>query len=148
MYTQPAALADLTTHWTAVVQTLSAAGESRTMSPSRYLLVFHPPRLPPSPLPPPPCRCVVAAGRWIAFWQLLNEPWPGDVWSDPLLLLPGVADGKNLQPLFANLTAVIRAAEAAVGSPPHLIQWDTVTWDDFVPTGFTDLTGECSSRPG
>ncbi len=36
-------------------------------------------------------------------YELLNEPWAGDVLADPLLLVPGVADKYNLQ-VFARLS--------------------------------------------
>ena len=35
-----------------------------------------------------------------ASWQLINEPFCGDFYKDPLLLEPGVADRKNLQPFY------------------------------------------------
>ena len=48
----------------------------------------HSPRLP----------CASASCCCCCSYELLNEPWPGDTLADPLLLLPGVADKRNLQP--------------------------------------------------
>lgn len=42
-------------------------------------------------------------------YEIMNEPWPGDVLSNPLLLVPGIADSVNLQPFFTNATAALRA---------------------------------------
>jgi endoglycosylceramidase len=44
-------------------------------------------------------------------YELINEPWLGDVFNDPDLLIPGVSDAKNLQPFYAALTAAIRAVD-------------------------------------
>jgi endoglycosylceramidase len=106
MYTNESALADLTTYWKAVVQTLQPLGPA------------------------------------VLFWELMNEPWPGDMYQNPDLLLPGVADLQNLQPLYFKLAGVIRATEAA--TPPyyqHIIMSESITFDDFFPVGFTEIPG-------
>jgi endoglycosylceramidase len=33
-------------------------------------------------------------------YELLNEPWAGDIFADASLLLPGVAGRRNLEPLY------------------------------------------------
>lgn len=38
----------------------------------------------------------------------MNEPWCGDVYADPTLLVPGVADRRNLQPAYDVINAEIR----------------------------------------
>lgn len=58
-------------------------------------------------------------------YELLNEPWAGDVIARPGLLIPGVADRENLQPFYFNVTAAIRAVD-----PHHVIAVESVTWDD------------------
>ena len=45
-------------------------------------------------------------------------------------MIPGVADKKNLQPMYDNLNAYIRAVDA-----DHIIMFESVTWDDFIPVG-------------
>lgn len=82
-----------------------------------------------------------AAGDAVHAYELQNEPWPGDVLSDPLLLVPGVADKSNLQPMYESLAGVIRAAEAAAGISPKVIATEGITFDDFLPVGFTALPG-------
>jgi endoglycosylceramidase len=41
----------------------------------------------------------------------MNEPFGGDVWSDPLLWVPPIADRVSLQPLYDELAASIRAVD-------------------------------------
>jgi len=79
-------------------------------------------------------------------WELLNEPWAGDVLSDPLRILPGVADATILQPFYMNVTKALRAAEASVGAPSRIIFSEPVTWDNFFPVGFSELPGGAGSR--
>ena len=47
-------------------------------------------------------------------YELMNEPWAGDIWHDPELLVPGVADIRNLAPMYENLNKAIRAADDQV----------------------------------
>ena len=42
--------------------------------------------------------------------ELFNEPFPGDVFGVPGLRDNRVADRRNLQPFYRNVTAAIRAA--------------------------------------
>jgi endoglycosylceramidase len=84
-------------------------------------------------------RAYAGAGALPAVlaYELLNEPWCGDALNNATLLLPGVADAAQLQPFYASVTGAIRAAEAAVGAPPHVVAMEPVTWDEFFPVGFT-----------
>ena len=41
-------------------------------------------------------------------YELLNEPWAGDIYNEPSLLLPGIAGKENIMPLYDNLNAYIR----------------------------------------
>jgi len=84
------------------------------------------------------------AAAWVGAdhilgYELMNEPWAGDVLADPALLVPGVADRLNLQPLWMNTTAALRAAEAP--GVHRLVFVEGVTWDDFLPVGFDVLPG-------
>lgn len=74
-------------------------------------------------------------------WELLNEPWAGDVLADPLRILPSVADAVNLQPFYMNVSVAIRAAEAAAGVAPRIIFSEPVTYDNFFPAGFSEIPG-------
>lgn len=89
--------------------------------------------------------------RWAAFWaktasgfkdfpnvigyELINEPWAGDVYADPLLFIPGVADKRNLAPAYEVLSKAIRQHD-----DQHCIFFEGVTWDDF-GVGFESVPG-------
>jgi endoglycosylceramidase len=89
---------------------------------------------------------------WAAFWrrtaavmrplgdavlgyELMNEPWAGDVIRDPLLLVPGVADRKNLARMWDAGAAAIREVDAE-----HAVFFEGVTWDDL-GVGFAAVPG-------
>jgi len=68
-------------------------------------------------------------------YELFNEPFPGDIYADILLMVPGVADYKNLQPAYFNLNAGIRQVDDL-----HIIFFEAVTWDDL-GNGFQEVPG-------
>ena len=70
-------------------------------------------------------------------YEILNEPWAGDAVSNPLLLIPGVADNVTLSPFYDAVATAVRAAEAGSGSPTRLIFMEPVTWDETFPAGFS-----------
>lgn len=47
----------------------------------------------------------------ILGYELINEPWAGDVYADPGLMFPTIADKKNLQPAYDHLNKAIRAKD-------------------------------------
>jgi endoglycosylceramidase len=51
---------------------------------------------------------VFRGNEWVLGYELINEPWAGDVWAHPTLLVPGQADKKNLWPLYVRLHEAIR----------------------------------------
>lgn len=71
-------------------------------------------------------------------YELLNEPWAGDVYKEPRQLEPGYTDLHFLQPLYDYLNARIRANDQN-----HLIFYDPATVDTVFPyrTGFTHVPG-------
>ncbi|KAI9206222.1 glycoside hydrolase superfamily [Polychytrium aggregatum] len=71
----------------------------------------------------------------VVGYDLINEPWAGDVFKNPLLLSPGVADRKNLQPFYEIIHEHIRQVDT-----DRLIFFESVTWDNFV-VGFTQPPG-------
>ena len=85
--------------------------------------------------------------RWkdhpgILGYELINEPFPGNVVFDPSLLLPGVAGKKNLQPFYHSLARDgIRQYDKE-----RLIFYEPVTWGmlfahGVVGSGFTKVPG-------
>mmetsp|Transcript_32558 Transcript_32558/g.54897 ORF Transcript_32558/g.54897 Transcript_32558/m.54897 type:complete len:600 (+) Transcript_32558:3-1802(+) len=69
-------------------------------------------------------------------YELINEPWAGDVFNKPSLYIPGVADRERLQPVYDQLVRAIRAIDEET-----LVFFAAVTWDDVVPAGFTAAPG-------
>ncbi|KJZ70933.1 hypothetical protein HIM_09684 [Hirsutella minnesotensis 3608] len=47
----------------------------------------------------------------IVGYNLLNEPWVGDTWADPTLLVPGVADHKAMEGLWNRASKQIRTVD-------------------------------------
>eukprot|EP00475_Leptophrys_vorax_P035095 TRINITY_DN5745_c0_g1_i1.p1 TRINITY_DN5745_c0_g1~~TRINITY_DN5745_c0_g1_i1.p1 ORF type:complete len:531 (-),score=105.03 TRINITY_DN5745_c0_g1_i1:143-1735(-) len=85
------------------------------------------------------CWKVVAAhfrhAKNIVGYNLINEPFAGDIWQNPALLVPGVADTFNLQPLYNVVARAIREVDEDT-----LILFEGVTWDNLW-LGFTDVPG-------
>ncbi|KAI1962363.1 hypothetical protein LOZ58_002702 [Ophidiomyces ophidiicola] len=47
----------------------------------------------------------------IVGYNLLNEPWVGNTWRNPTLLIPGLADRKVFQPLWDRVSTQIRSVD-------------------------------------
>ncbi|OAQ90098.1 cellulase [Purpureocillium lilacinum] len=47
----------------------------------------------------------------VVGYNLLNEPWVGDTWADPTLLVPGVADHKAMEGLWNRAATQIRSVD-------------------------------------
>lgn len=65
-------------------------------------------------------------------YELINEPWAGDVYEDPTRLLPGVAETKYLQPLYEHLHKAIREVD-----DEKIIFFEGLTID-YWPNAFTE----------
>eukprot|EP01084_Bolivina_argentea_P073851 133991_1 len=77
----------------------------------------------------------------IIGFELLNEPWVGDMYLDPMLMYPGVADKKNLQPFYDAIAPVIKGNDSE-----RIIFFESVTWTDefnesWTETGFEHVPG-------
>ena len=69
-----------------------------------------------------------SAARWrdepaVIGYEVMNEPFAGDVFKDPLLFLPGVAGRKNLARMHDAVAAAIRQHDDR-----HMIFYEPVTW--------------------
>jgi len=62
-------------------------------------------------------------GKDLLGYEIINEPWAGNIYSNPSLLLPGVAGSINLQPMYDTISSAIRSVDEA-----HLIFYEPVTW--------------------
>eukprot|EP01033_Poteriospumella_lacustris_P015444 gene15444-11044_t len=69
-------------------------------------------------------------------YELINEPWAGDIFTHPSLLIPSVADKQRLQPAYDYLAPRIKSIDSQA-----LIFFAGVTWDDIVPVGFEHPPG-------
>ena len=77
-------------------------------------------------------------------YELLNEPWPGDVLKDPgLALRPGVADRTLLGPMY---DAAARAIHAADPTALVLFQPSLTEATLGLPAGFEGPPGEASEK--
>jgi hypothetical protein len=56
-------------------------------------------------------------------YELLNEPWTGDVYADASLILPGIAGQHLLEPFFNRASQAIRAVDNHT-----IIFWEPVTY--------------------
>jgi endoglycosylceramidase len=72
----------------------------------------------------------------------MNEPFAGDFYRDPLVLLPGVAGKHNLQRMYDAVAPRIREHDER-----HVIFYEPVTWGmifdgaDFIGSGFEHVPG-------
>eukprot|EP00047_Mylnosiga_fluctuans_P012814 m.27931 g.27931 ORF g.27931 m.27931 type:complete len:502 (-) comp4477_c0_seq1:131-1636(-) len=76
---------------------------------------------------------VFANSTTVLGYELMNEPFAGNVYADPLLLVPGVADREKLQPMYDQINTAIREVD-----DHHLILFQGVTWEVVVPIGEVD----------
>nr|BAB16370.1 endoglycoceramidase [Cyanea nozakii] len=68
-------------------------------------------------------------------YELINEPFAGDIYRDPSLMIPGVADERNLAPAYDVIHKAIRTVDEQ-----HSIFFEGVTWDYFA-AGFSKVPG-------
>jgi len=66
-------------------------------------------------------------------FELFNEPWCGDLYHDPSLVFPGVADRKNLAPFYDNVVPSIYEND-----PDRLVFFESVTWTDSFNVSWTE----------
>ena len=57
-------------------------------------------------------------------YELMNEPWCGDIFEDPSLLFPGIADRQFLEPMYDVLAAEIRKHDEET-----IILFEAITWE-------------------
>ncbi|CAF0879721.1 unnamed protein product [Adineta ricciae] len=74
-------------------------------------------------------------------YEIINEPWVGNYFKNPKLLLPGVAGATNLQPFYDTMAKAIRSVDNDT-----LIFFEPVTWGvrlngKYFGTGFSHVPG-------
>ena len=79
--------------------------------------------------------------KHVLGYELINEPWGGDIFENPLFLLnPHLGDLKNLQPLYEKLNQAIRSVD-----DKHIIFFEPSVNNVF-ETGFTEQPGGIEYR--
>jgi len=73
-------------------------------------------------------------------YEIINEPWMGDVYKHPELALPGKTEKQYLQPMYEHVTAMIRQVDDV-----KLIFFEGLTID-YWPSGFTKAPGSDPSK--
>jgi len=73
---------------------------------------------------------------YVMGYELINEPFAGNVITNPLRLTPTYADHYNLMPMYDYLNDYIRKNDTN-----HLVFFQSVTWDDMIPVGFSHPPG-------
>eukprot|EP00750_Incisomonas_marina_P017671 INCI2329.2.p1 GENE.INCI2329.2~~INCI2329.2.p1 ORF type:complete len:340 (-),score=46.71 INCI2329.2:781-1800(-) len=74
-------------------------------------------------------------------YDIINEPWAGDFYEDPLIMVPGEAGKRNLQPMYDYIAKAIRPVDEE-----HIIFYEPVTWGMIFNgtvsgSGFTQVPG-------
>jgi endoglycosylceramidase len=77
----------------------------------------------------------------ILGYEIINEPWVGNPYKKPSLLLPGIAGADNLQPFYDIISMNIRSEDTN-----NLIFYEPVTWGMIFNgtvsgSGFTHVPG-------
>lgn len=66
----------------------------------------------------------------------MNEPWPGDPYLNPLVMIPGLSELIHMQEAYDIISHNIREVD-----PEHNICFEPVTWSNFLRAGFTHPPG-------
>lgn len=73
---------------------------------------------------------------YVIAYELINEPFIGNFWRDPVLVVPSMAERMKLQNFYDKLSETIRSVD---NETP--LCFEPVTFDNFVPTGFSHPPG-------
>lgn len=79
-------------------------------------------------------------------YEIINEPFAGDFYQDPSILIPGIAGSKNLAKMYEKVASEIRKQDDR-----HIIFYEPVTWgmifdNKIIGSGFTQVPGGDSYR--
>jgi endoglycosylceramidase len=93
----------------------------------------------------------------ILGYEIMNEPWPGDIYRHPTLLVPGQADKQNLAHVYDVVSYIIYTSVTVCCNniykvskaiwdvdPCHNVYFEPVTWDEWT-VGFDTVPGGTSN---
>lgn len=75
---------------------------------------------------------------YVLGYELINEPWAGDVYKDPLLYLPGEAGSKNLMPSYKKIASDIRQIDNETALFFEPVTYGMILNGKVGGTGFTE----------
>ena len=73
---------------------------------------------------------------YVIAYELINEPWPGNLYRNPLVMVPGPSDYILMQHAYDYLSHEIRKVD-----PNHNICFEPVTWLNEFRSWFTHPPG-------
>jgi endoglycosylceramidase len=88
----------------------------------------------------------VANRTSVLAYEIINEPWSGDIYSNPNLLLPGNAGKYNLLPFYDNVYKTIRKYDNETLVMYEPVIYGNILNGKLVGTGFDRPPGNDSQR--
>ncbi len=79
--------------------------------------------------------------KYVLGYEIINEPFVGNFYKNPLLLLPGISGNKNLMPFYNKISNSIRQVDNNT-----LIFYEPITWgmlfnQKYINNGFNSVPG-------
>ncbi len=74
--------------------------------------------------------------EYVIGYELINEPFSGNNFENPLRFLPSYADKQNMMSMYDKLNSEIRSVDSE-----HINFFEGVTWDNDIPIGFDHVPG-------
>ena len=74
-------------------------------------------------------------------YELINEPWPGNTYADPLLFLPGNAGSEHLLPLYDKLASAIDQVDNQTMIFYEPVTWGMILTGKTLGSGFSHVPG-------
>ena len=78
---------------------------------------------------------------YVIGYEFINEPFAGNIWTAPWKLIPSITDRLTLQPFHGRVANKTREVDSE-----HLFFFESITWDDFIPVGFSHAPGHDAAR--
>ena len=74
-------------------------------------------------------------------YEIMNEPFPGNVYTDPTLFIPGRTGSTELQPMYDKIAPYIRAVDNTSMIFYEPVTWGMILHGSELGTGFTHVPG-------